>query len=827
MAQQAKAAAGEWTKLRDDVVSLKEQIKTATGPRKAALEKQLAPLEAKRDQALDKVSNLDRDVRQSIKELRGPKGSAKTKAQHDTELLGKVGTALTAAFGEVGAATREKHDIESKKPVSKAKLAEVNAKLAKAEAKVATLSAASEVVSEDLKLNQTSALNEAQQFKPVDDRQEDLNDVASMTREEQIKLVGAPVTGVSEDTAAKNDRRLVSITVKVAPENGAKMLARQLESASPEQQLKLVKAATNHIKFIATQAGGAAVGEAYLAALGNAKGPARKLLIDALITEMPPTSMKFFTERLGEHLAAGKNFEAAGELMQGLTAAKRTGEAGAIGKSITTSLTKLRGDFEKSKTQVDELNGKFSRAVFGFGEAIPPETLQGFRDQYLKKHGAAYAAFDSSSEKYLHALEAAGSFPKAKLVKQPSNPMEAMAMKSAPPTLDSEVTRLAGHSEALLESKAGQKALTAAFELQLAGKPSMLDTLMGGVTAADSALSLTKKSADVLARSMVAFTAGKGMDSVGKLIEKNADLLGIPADKVWDFKALAAKTNLGDLSEAAQKKAIHDIQGGEFGTSVKALGLLLTAPGLIKGWSEVGSKSTFEQTKLFADSLGFGSDVVKLFGKGEVLMNIASKAGKLAGAVAIPFEVLSGLGELMDGQIVDGSMSLASALGAGLMMVPGGQLVGAAVILGSAIAKKIWGDDPAERAELAAEAEVKDLLKFAGLKPETAAILSDVLQDGLRSMGPFIGQMARHLKMKPGDFLKHLDSLPPEKLKQLVKMAKNMPDDGNWQLATSKTDKLDVADRDERIGSMIYIGPKSLQTAVEWMRSKEMLPAGK
>jgi hypothetical protein len=106
--------------------------------------------------------------------------------------------------------------------------------------------------------------------------------------------------------------------------------------------------------------------------------------------------------------------------------------------------------------------------------------------------------------------------------------------------------------------------------------------------------------------------------------------------------------------------------------------------------------------------------------------------------VAIPLEVLSGLGELMDGKIVDGSMSLASALGAGLMMAPGGQHVGAAIILRSAVAKKLWGDDPSARAELAAEAEVKELLEFAGLSADSASVLSDVLEEGQRSMGPFI-----------------------------------------------------------------------------------------
>jgi len=51
----------------------------------------------------------------------------------------------------------------------------------------------------------------------------------------------------------------------------------------------------------------------------------------------------------------GTNFAAAGELMQGLSAAGRTGEAGQVSKSITTNLSKLRGEFETKQGRAANL----------------------------------------------------------------------------------------------------------------------------------------------------------------------------------------------------------------------------------------------------------------------------------------------------------------------------------------------------------------------------------------------------------------------------------------------------------------------------------------
>jgi hypothetical protein len=829
LAQEAALAQGEWLKLRDAVTALRQQLPATTGPALTALAKKVALLETKRDGALDKSSRLSATVNQSVRALRGKGGDSKVKAQAGHEVLSKISIELAATRAEVITLKAGKLMLENARPFSRSKVLEVEGKLARAEAKVATLEAASAAMTQDLQTNQRAALEDAQRFKASDQRMADLNDVASLTWAAQVKLVGAPVRDVSADEAARNDRRLVSITVGASPENGAKMLALQLERSSPEQQLKLVTAAANHIKTIARQAGGQGVGAPFLQAIANAKGPAQRRLMDALIEELPPASLQLVMGRLVEQkLAHGEHFAVAGAMIQGLHAAGHTGKADELGKAVAASLSKLRGEFQTSRAKVDTLNGRFSRATFGFGDAIPPETLKAFRDRYLKKHAEAYQAFDGASTKYLKALEAAHALQPEKGTKAPNTPMQALAARAGRPvpSLEAELTRLSGHAEALFESKAGQKMLTAAFELQLQGEPSLLDTLMGGVGDAKSALSLTRDSAGVLARTLVAVTAGKGMDAVGKLIEQNGDLLGIPQDKVWDFKVLAARSNLGQLDDAAQKAALRDIEGGHYGPSVKALGLLLTAPGLIQSWSNVGGSSKFEQTKLAVDTLGFGADLVKLLSKGEVLQRFASKAGNVVGVVAIPLEVLSGLGELMDGKIVDGSMSLASALGAGLMMAPGGQLVGAAIILGSAVAKKLWGDDPSARAELAAEAEVKELLEFAGLSADSASVLSDVLEEGQRSMGPFISQMARHLKLKPEVLLKHLSGLEKGALRELVMMAKSMPDDGNWALPASKTDETDRSDMRQRLGG-IYLGPKSLESAAAWMKKRKgMLPEG-
>lgn len=97
----------------------------------------------------------------------------------------------------------------------------------------------------------------------------------------------------------------------------------------------------------------------------------------------------------------------------------------------------------------------------------------------------------------------------------------------------------------------------------------------------------------------------------------------------------------------------------------------------------------------------------------------AVPVGRRGGAA---ISLVKGVAALSEGKLLEGGTSLASAAGGALLMVPGGQLFGAALIIGSAIASAIWGDDPAADAEYAQEKNVKEFLIEAGLKPESADV---------------------------------------------------------------------------------------------------------
>jgi hypothetical protein len=54
-------------------------------------------------------------------------------------------------------------------------------------------------------------------------------------------------------------------------------------------------------------------------------------------------------------------------------------------------------------------------------------------------------------------------------------------------------------------------------------------------------------------------------------------------------------------------------------------------------------------------------------------------------------------------------------------------------------------------------------------------------------------------------------------------MVKDMPVDKDWNYAPKKGDKLDTSQGRGKAGA-VYIGPKSIPTAVEWMKAQKIAP---
>lgn len=669
--------------------------------------------------------------------------------------------------------------------------------------------------------NREAAALEKAKWKGVTEAEsnmEGLEDLASRSREEQIRLVGAPVVGVSQEKAVAFDRRKVSLAVKgpgTYTAGGAKMLQMQLEGADEATQLKLIAAlsdpARDHLGHIIGQSKtDASVAQELANALGSAKGKAKEALLAAIAKGIDGPEHGMLKE-LGGRARFGQRLELTADLIKELKRSGKTPQAEALMKRTTEGLAQLRKEFEAAKKKVDVHNAEFGRTVTGFAQAVDPKKLEAYRDQFVKQHGADFAAYEAVAARYMEV------FKYASTAEGMPNPMTVEGR------LVTELSQASvTHADALLSSQSGQKELDRAMELQLLKQPSWLDKVAGGASGVKDKMELPSKVADFAAKAMVRTMASKGAGALQTLVQKNAKLLGIPPDKVDDFAKSLAAVNASGLSQAERlsllKKTTGEISAGEYGgKSVKALGLLLAAPGLINGWIDIKDKTAFEVVGHTIDTLGFGNELVNLFTDTKVL-------GKVLGVAGVGMSLIKGIGALSEGKLFEGGMGMASAVGGALMMVPGGQLFGAALVLGSAIASHLWGEDPAQDAEDKQEAAVKDFLVQAGVPEPIANELKDVLQTNHRSMGPFIEQMATYLKMKPSEFLAFLSGKKPSEVRELVQMVKNMPTDKSWNFATKKGDRRDQPTRESAFQDELYIGPRSLETAKAWMAKRGLVP---
>lgn len=775
----------------------KEALKTATPAQKATRQKTVDQAQKMADATLDKSSEASAALQTVLGRIAGPKLAKKTER-------------LYAAYEQAVAARA------AQKPGSTA-WRELDAAVSVLGAKVQGRE--EETLIKAKWVGKTNA----------ESNMDGLADLASRTRDEQIRLVGAPVVNVSTDQAAAFDRKKVSLATKGAfAEYGIQMLKDQLEGADEAGQLKLLQLLANpqrDLMSLLVDKSADAGSQFMVEALGQAKGKARELLLQHVVKGISSGDhgvIRFLATRP----QFGKDFALAGELAQALKKAGKPEAAAALMGGIAQSIATVRKEFEAAKKTVDAHNAEFARTVAGYAGAVDPKALEAYRDSFVKKHQADFDTYNEVAGRYMEAFKAGSSGGFGSLDTNPFSPEGKLRVELS--------VAVQTNGEALLSTESGKKELDSALKLQMLKQPSWLDQVSAGASKVKDRIELPGKVADLAAKAMVRVGIGKGLDpgALTSLVRKNARLLGISGEQADSFAKLMGTVNQPGLTDAqraaAYKRAAGEISGGEYANakSMKALGLLLSAPGLIGGWLNIKDKSTMEVISHSLDTLGFANDLLTLFTDAKVL----GTAGKLLGGAGAAIGLVKGVAALSEGKLFEGGTALASAAGGALLMVPGGQLFGAALIVGSAIASAIWGDDPAADAEAKQEANVKEFLTQAGIRPEIADVLKDVLQTDHRSTGPFIEQMAEYLGVKPSEFLQFLNGRDPGEVRALVKMVKNLPADKNWNFTKAK-DANDYEDTpyEKKLHSKedwVEMHPRSLETAKGWMKSKGLLPPG-
>lgn len=814
------------------VETLKQRVQTAVAARdaapaaqKPALEKKLSALRDQLEKAQDKVFTLSATVNTSVGAIQGPKLKDKSANLNGALAIATMERDTKAVQRQLTANQLQELQakVKSAKPPSAALLAQrdgARARLAKQTTELRDLDAGVSLLRTRMTGRQESsfASNRWKSGDKVLERQTTLQDAASLSREKQIALLGAPAP-YTPDQAAEFDLASVRSALRAGSGNGASVLADQLEGADASQQrLLLSKAGPELTQMISDANTDPGAAHELANAVGHAKGAAKDELL-ALLAKGTKGTGSYLSNAFSAPLHRGEGAKDLAGYSAALVKEGKTEAAAALTGEAVAGMASVRTRFEAAKKKVDALNGEVARITLGFGQAVPQEKLQKYYDDFKAKHADAYAEYESAAKPYLGIMEAAaaGTLDKVALA---APGMEGVRAKG-------ELGLVMGHSDALLETKSGKAALYRAFELQKKGEPNFLTELKDGAEKAQKLIEKPEKFVNAIAKGMISYTSfTKGAEALPSLVQKNAALLGIPKDKIADFVGSLNEIGNSNLSPtqrlAAEKAAIGELSGGEYKTT-RALGLLLTAPGLIEGWANFGDKATIDQMKQIIETGKFGGELVSFMSKdAAVFGKIASAAGPVLGAL----DIAKGFQEMYAGNSFDGAMSIYAGLGAVMMAVPGGQAFGAALMIGSTVAKYAFGKDPAKDAEQAAEKETERFLRdYAGLKPATADALSDVLQKDLRPVGSVIPQLASALKLTPAELLKKLDALDKGQLDSIVQRVKDMPVDDAWRYAEKKVDGSDKAGRRDNVFGL-YVGPKSIASLVEFMNDPKRFPKG-
>ncbi|MFT3711082.1 MAG: hypothetical protein QM817_25930 [Archangium sp.] len=664
---------------------------------------------------------------------------------------------------------------------------------------------------------------------PLVDGFESMDEARSMSKDRYAETIG----GVSHSTKpVKVDSQIDSISRAAKGQSGPQVLADKLLGASPEAQRQILEGAKADIDVIAERVakGYSKDIASFSEAVKNLDPSLKQVLVKALaakVKEVTKNDLYGVKHDTGDQdsaqfeigfkkaIAGGKGADLAGPLLAELKATGKPRAAEAMAVEVAEGIGALRKDFQSKKAVVDDVQGDIARMVYGFQGSLSKDQLAAGMDAIKARHTEEFGKLDASVKSSLDVL----------------NKLESLPLKDYP-ELNKAAEGLKTDIPKLLSTNAGEKELKSWMKQQVLGNPSPLDQINTWAGNGKQALNLKNDLSGIVinaAGSLALEGGGITKATAVEFLKRNQKLLGIDGEKAKELAgAMKAWDPDNKATQEALEKAVKDLPP-ESGKLLKALNVALALPGVVQGWRDFGDASLDGKLKTLIGTGSAGVDTAALltgfFAKSEKYGALAKTAGeglavagKVLGVASSVLDGVSAVKNFAQGNYVDGAADGMSAAG-GLMMLggPGGVAAGAALILGSFIVRGIWGTDPAEVAEKADEADAKAFLKAGGMSDKLAGGLSDLLQSNRRNVGTFVTQVAGELKITPQEFVKRLEGLDAGKIKELVNMVKNMPADDEWKYSKEKKDVTDVSFTQQTVAGY-YFGPKSLQTAVDWMQ---------
>ncbi|MBL8915127.1 MAG: hypothetical protein JNM17_30765 [Archangium sp.] len=649
---------------------------------------------------------------------------------------------------------------------------------------------------------------------PLVDGFESMGQLATMDPKRYAEVIGGEPLASS---LKKGGGEMVSAVKNAATAgNGAQVLADKLKNASPALQKQILEGAHAELGVIASRATwDRAALRSYADAVSAADPTLRPVLIKELAKRIKVSPSELyeagrsgnggkpgFTTELRRAIKDGKGIELVAPLMTELKALGKTDEAKALAGNVAKAIGDIRADFKKKRDVVVDTQADLTRLVYGFKDTMTPQQLDKAIATFTDRHTSEFDALDDAANASLALVRQLETLPDDPALVEAKNDLK-------------------GDLPKILETRAGQKEIKAQLKQQVLGNPNWLEKL--GSWAGDSKTLLGAKGevAGIVTKAAASLALSGGalqkLD-MGKFLVANRALLDLD---MRGAATLSAAMKKFDPTNAASHLAFDDALKSvspKNAKALKGLGVVLSLPGTIAGWKDLGDKALHEQMQTVVGTGAFAAStteyLIEAFTKADSLKGLgkgAAIAGKVLGAAGALLEGFGAVKSFADGNIGDGVAGSMSAVG-GLLMLggPAGVAAGAALTLGSFVVKKVWGSDPAAEAEAADEADAKAFLTAGGLPPNVAEAFSDVVQTDRRNIGTFLNQVAAKIGVPTPELMKHLAKFSTDDLESLVDKVKDLKADDDW--------KYDESPR------MVQGTAPSFFSTLQWMYAKGMVP---
>ncbi len=506
-----------------------------------------------------------------------------------------------------------------------------------------------------------------------------------------------------------------------------------------------------------------------------------------------------YDEALGKTIALGGGAELSVEVISQLQAAGKTGEADDILQNVEDGVKELKKNVEKSLEDYGKASEEFQWLVKNWGPSMDRDELPNAITNYMNDHpelNEKFTTLDNLAASTVRTLNTLTNLPDSM---QSLGHFDDVQDKLGELINDEK-------TQSLITSMPGAtQEFATLIKLQAEGQPTLLDKIKEPTGLISNFKGFGEKMADVLLKSTVSSAIEARLsgnfakaDQLIDNLKQYSGLLGVgdedlekAVDGLKDIQRADPANINNSLEELNKNLSVEKFAADQpLGRAFRSAGILLSLPGTIdsiKNISDVRSAA-----EALVGAVGLSADSAELFAgiiKGGKVAGFVDSAafkagGKVLGVVGLVFDGVSLIDNLTgdDKDLVNACFDAAALGGGAAILLAGGPVtlgIGAVVLLGAGIGKFIYGNT--KEANKHETATTEKFLRDGGVNPNITRELRNQDGDG-RSPAAVFAAVADKLNVPKQEFLDYLNTLPADKIHDLVETAHGVtPDDeGNF-----------------------------------------------